>query len=442
MKFALTMLAFSCGGDKPTNTPNEPTFIEVSGILLTETTDEDASGAISQLNNDERIDFVNTERSVQVSGSTLDRNADPYAYSEWVEVSVRPGTIQSVQNGTETVDEFGKTHWYVKAEEGLVETTVRFTSAFGDTHVWLSAAGNPEEFGSGGSYATGVTEGIPIHQPTITQLQDVSTLTEEDPFTTSPLFGEFVTVRTEDRKVVVTALTTKGFWVSDLDDAPGNYSGLFVYTFNKPEEVEVGDRIGLLAGGVQEYVGATQLSFPLYEAIEGEKLSPPPSSVIPADQLCDGRDPNNSLLEEYESSLITIESGVIPEGFRETEPGTDPDPDYNQFLEYGQWPIETEDGCRFYVISNATVPGFNPVDYAGQDVGPVTGVLSYVRAGGHKWMLLARDGDDLPIAPVGDASEDEAPAGPPWPLHPRTPQATSLCDHTHGGHTHGPHTKD
>jgi hypothetical protein len=248
-------------------------------------------------------------------------------------------------------------------------------------------------------------------------------------------------VRTDDRDVVVTALTTKGFWVSDLGDAPGNYSGLFVYTFNKPEDVDVGDRISLLAGGVQEYVGATQLSFPIYEAADGETLTPPASSVLPADRLCDedGRDPNNPFLEEYESSIITIESATVPAAFRETEPGTDPDPDYTQYLEYGQWPIETENGCRFYVVSRTTVPSFNPVDYAGQDVGPVTGVVSYVRAGGHKWMLLARGAQDLPFAPQDEGTDSISPEGPPWPFHPRTPQATSFCEHSHVGQAHMPH---
>ena len=438
MIFSLFFMV-GCSDAPAPKPPKEPTFIEVSGTLNTGATGDGGSGAINEMDGAERIPFVNTSRTVQVTGTTLDRNADLYSYSDWVEVTVRPGTIQSVDGATEIIDGFGKTHWYVKAEEGLANATVHFTSAFGDTHVWLSAVGEPDETGAGGSFATGVTEAIPIHQPTISQLQDVSSLDVDDPFTTSPLFGEFVTVRTEDRDVVVTALTTKGFWVSDLADAPGNYSGLFVYTFNKPEDVDVGDRISLLAGGVQEYVGATQMSFPIYEAAEGESLTPPESSVLPADQLCDDEDPNNPYLEQYESSIITIESATIPAGFHATEPGIDPDPDYNQYLEYGQWPIETVDGCRFYVVSNTTVPGFDPVEHAGQDVGPVTGVVSYVRAGGHKWMILTRGGDDLPFAPADDSSENDSPEGPPWPFHPRTPQATAFCEHSHVGQAHTPH---
>jgi hypothetical protein len=90
-------------------------------------------------------------------------------------------------------------------------------------------------------------------------------------------------------------------------------------------------------------------------------------------------------------------------------------------------------------VSRTTVPSFNPVDYAGQDVGPVTGVVSYVRAGGHKWMLLARGAQDLPFAPQDEGTDSISPEGPPWPFHPRTPQATSFCEHSHVGQAHMPH---
>jgi len=438
----LFLLALSCGTDPTDKQPPEPTFIEVSGVLLGTASSDTGDGAGIGIDENERFEFSNSARSVSVSGTTLDRNADKYPYSEWLEVSVRPGTIIEVAGATQVVDDYGKTHWYIKADAGEASTTVQFASSFGDTHVWLSAVGEPEETGKGGSFATGVTESIPIHKPTIAQLQDVSSLDVEDAFTTSPLFGEFVTVRTEDRNVVVTALTTKGFWVSDLGDAPGNYSGLFVYTFNKPENVEVGDRLALLAGGVQEYVGATQLSFPIYEAAEGETLEPPASVVLPDESLCDESRTNNDWLEAYESSIVTIDSATIPEDFHETEPGIDADPDYNQYLEYGQWPIETPSGCRLYVVSNATVPSFDPVANAGTDVGPITGVVSYVRAGGHKWMLLTRDADDLPAAPKEVDEDSPDPEGPPWPLHPRTPQATQLCEHQHGHTPHVRPTKD
>ncbi|MGB0640571.1 MAG: hypothetical protein ACPGTU_14630 [Myxococcota bacterium] len=420
MNFALLAL-LACGGGPSDNTHENPTFIEVSGTLV------DAGDGT------ETIAYSNESRQIQVTGSTLDHHADPYPYNGWLEVSARPGRITNVIGGTSVTDKHGRERWYIQANDGLVDLEAEFTSSFGNTHVWLTSVGSPENPGEGGTYATGVTDTIAIERPTITQLQDVSNLDVDDPFTTSPLFGEFVTVRTEDREVVVSAVTTKGFWASDLADAPGGYSGLFVYTFNKPEGVRVGDRLDLLAGGIQEYVGTTQLSFPLYEAAEGETLTPPPAAALDAETLCTGSNTNNEGLEPFESSLVTIDSATIPANFQEPEPGYDADPDYNQFVEYGQWPVETAGGCRVYVVSNTTVPSFNPISHAGEDIGQVTGMLSYVRAGGHKWMLLVRDADDLAIHTESTETDEEGSQGPPWPPRDRSDPHPFDCKHEHAG---------
>ena len=424
--FSLALLGCNATtSDKPP--APEPTFIEVSGTLDGSASDDTGSGS------DGVLDFSNEGRTIHVTGSTLDRASEAYAYDGWVEVTVRPGTIESVLGATQTTDAWGEEHWFVQAVEGEVDTQVSISSSFGDTRVWLAAVGDLEGSGDDASFATGVTESIPVQLPTIAQMQDVSELEIDDPFTSSPMIGEFVTLRTEDREVVVTTLTTKGFWASDLGDAPGNYSGLFVYTFNKPEGVAVGDRLSLLGGGVQEYVGATQISFPLYEAMEGETLEPPPASVLSDETLCADDKPNNEALEAFESSLVTVELGTIPADFKETPPGTDSDLDYAQFLEYGQWPIELPGGCRIYVVSNTTAPGFDPVAQAGESIGPITGMLSYVRAGGHKWMVLVRNPEDLGL--ISDEDEDP-PSGPPWPISLRRSPTEPHCEHEHiGAHT-------
>ena len=409
----------ACGGDPVDDGHQNPTFIEVSGTIDGVATDG------------QQIAYPNNSRQIQVSGNTLDHHADPYAYNGWIEVTARPGRITDVVGGTSVTDPHGKERWYIEAQDGLVDVQAEFTSSFGNTHVWLTSVGSPENPGEGGTFATGVTETIAIDKPTIAQLQDVSSLESDDSFTTSPLFGEFVTVRTEDRDVVVSAITTKGFWASDLADAPGGYSGLFVYTFNKPEGISVGDRLELLAGGVQEYVGTTQLSFPLYEPADGETLSPPEAANLDAETLCAGGDPNNAALEAFESSLVTIDSAIIPANFQEPEPGYDADPDYNQYVEYGQWPVETAGGCRVYVVSNTTVPSFDPIARAGEDIGKVTGMLSYVRAGGHKWMILVRNADDLASHTDTSEATDGEMRGPPWPPRERSNPHPFDCKHEH-----------
>jgi hypothetical protein len=421
----LPLILLGCNGT-PQSKPlaPEPTFLEVSGSLegmASDDTGDDGQGI---------LEFSNEGRTINVTATTLDRNSEPYDYDGWVEVTIRPGTIKGVSGATQTTDTWGEEHWFVQAVDGQVSTQVSFSSSFGDTRVWMAAVGDIEDTSIGASFATGVTGPLAVQLPTIAQMQDVSELEIDEPFTSSPMTGEFVTLRTDDREVVVTTLTTKGFWASDLGDAPGNYSGLFVYTFNKPEGVAVGDRLSLLGGGVQEYVGATQISFPLYEAMDGETLEPPPASVLSDETLCADDRPNNGALEAFESSLVTVAVGTIPEDFKETPPGIDSDLDYAQYLEYGQWPIELPGGCRVYVVSNTTAPEFDPVAHAGQDVGPITGMLSYVRAGGHKWMVLVRNPEDLGLTSDEDA---EVPDGPPWPLPLHRGTLQPQCEHDHIG---------
>jgi len=417
----------------------EPTFIEVSG-----TTDGGTASALA---------YSNEVRTISVSGATLDRDAEPYAYDGWVEVTAKPGIVKSVSGATQTEDAWGGTHWYVRAREGSVQVTVDVASGFGDTRVWLTAVPDPNVPDEASSMATGVTESFPIQLPTIPELQDVTHLDIDRPYTDSPLSGEFVTIRTADRQVVVTDLDTKGFWAADLGavgEEPateaGAYRGLYVYTFNKPEGVAIGDRLGLLGGGVQEYVGTTQLSFPIYESMEGETLPVPDAAVLPVDgtgasSAClSDSEPNNMLLEAFESSLVTIPSATIPATFKEMPAGQDSHEDFSSYADYWQWPVDLPGGCKFMVVSNTAVPDFDPMANAGQTVGPITGLLKYVRALGDRWIIVVRGPEDMPFfesSVSGDESTERR--RPLWPLPEPAGTHTPLCEHTHVGDHHAPH---
>ena len=177
--------------------------------------------------------------------------------------------------------------------------------------------------------------------------------------------------------------------------------------------------------------------------MEGETLPVPKSAPLQsaAEPVCDGSDPNNVFLEAFESSLVTIDSGTIPENFREMPPGTDAHPDFADFEQYYQWPLELPGGCSVLVVSNTTVPAFDPIAHAGQTLGPVTGMLSYVRAKGHRWILLTRGPEDLPFfdgSDDDDAGTDKA-LMPAWPQPIRQAAPQPLCEHDHVGDHLRPH---
>jgi len=441
--YALALTLLSCNPSNDGSDRIEPTFIEVSGSWVQGTSDDDTGPAA----------YLNSSRKVAVSGAALNRNAEPYSYDGWVEITVRPGRITDVEGGLSVVDKWGDIHWYLQAKDGQVEATVEVASAFGDTRVWITATADPNDATSVGSLATGVTEPIEVQLPTIQELQDVSEIDDDEPHTTSPLFGEFVTIRTVDRQVVVTELDTKGFWASDLghiDDTPAavsdSYRGLFVYTFNAPENVAIGDRLELLGGGVQEYIGTTQLSFPVYRAAEGQQLPVPDGVVLNSDTIdeesaCQNNNkPNHSYLETLESSLVTVLEGTIPENFREMPPGQDSHPDFSSYLEYGQWPILLDSGCTMQVVSNIALPQFDPVKNAGQRIGPVSGMLKFVEAGGDRWVLQVVNADDMPFFEASPTTQTQKTAlRSHWDLVQKAPSLESLCDHDHVGDHLRPH---
>ena len=166
MLLPLLMHTFGCTNSGRDTVRTEPTFIEVS--------------MQGEVTNEESIPYSNTVRTITVQGNTLDRNAEPYSYDGWIEVTAKPGDVRGVTGAEAFEDAWGDTHWYVKAEDGQVEVSVDLASAFGDTRVWLTAVGDPNTPGAPGSMATGVTEAAPIAYPTIPDLQDVTHLDIDD----------------------------------------------------------------------------------------------------------------------------------------------------------------------------------------------------------------------------------------------------------------------
>jgi len=112
-----------------------------------------------------------------------------------------------------------------------------------------------------------------------------------------------------------------------------------------------------------------------------------------------------ALLEAHESSVVRFEDVAVPDSFG---PG---DRDYEDWVEYGQWPV----GDCLYVDNSVTIPDFTPV--AGQDIPYVQGMLNQVF---DKWIVLPRDADDL----------EPAAGGPPSPP-PRMPPAPGELPHSH-----------
>ncbi len=297
------------------------------------------------------LPFSATPATVGVRVQALDISGEPYPWPGTVTVKARPGRIDPSH--------------LVLDDSGAFAGSVSIEAGFGPTRVWALDEDTDDDRVPG--WAAGVSEPVWWSLPTITEMQTT------DNHESNQLAGEFAELRVADRQVVVTATDAAGFWASDLLDAPGNYSGVYVYTFNKPDaEVVVGAQLSLLTGQNQEYLGSTQLSFPTLEVVSGTTLAPPDAVELDTTTCAD-----NNLMETLEGSRVRASSPTIPDSFTADSEA------YLDYEEYGQWPISFG-GCTLYVESGGTVPDYFPPDHAGATLTHVEGMIKEVYG---KWIF-------------------------------------------------------
>lgn len=377
MRFApaLFLLATSALGCHRTEhmDANKLSFLQVSLI-------EGVTGT-----SDAPRDFTEEPVSVTLRVEALDRNAEPAPFRGTLGVKTQPGDLLSDDE--------------VDLVEGVWEGEVTVQYPFGPTRIWFTDEQGDDD-GREPTWVTGVSDALWYELPTIAQVQ------KTDDHEKNPLMGEYTTVRTVDRRVIVVAVGLNGMWVTDLDDPPGDFNSMFVYTYNKPEYstpegdvadadivyAEPGQRLASLGGGNQEYLATTQLSFPQYDFYEGEILDVPTPIRLSPDDPC-----SDDIMERLEGALVRAEDLTVPT----FDYGVDSD-----FYSYGQWPIEFQDGgCGLYAETSAQVPGFYPTDHIGEDMDYIQGLVTEVWG---KWIILPRDADDISIY-----SESQRSAQPP-----------------------------
>ncbi len=361
----------------------EPTFVYVSLGDGTETgTDE------------EPLEFTSAAVDVPIEVQLQDLDGDPYEEFEGdLTLNVRPGDLE----GDPRI-QFTGSSW---------SGTVAIKNGFGATRVWVSDLGDKDQdSGRAPSHATGVSDAIHYKLPTLSQMNDAGD------HETNNLDREFARIRTADRDVRVTTVGAAGFWATDMAEDQDPESGvrpfahLFVYTFSKPDDTIVeGAKLSLLQGNNQEYLATTQLSFPSYEVDEEAGILVPDPVTVDGDALCE----DDEALEAFESAVVRLEDVKIPSTF------TSGSEDYDDYLEYGQYPLSTAGGCTFYAESSVTVPTFYPTDHVGEEVAYVQGTLSEIWG---KWILNVRDAEDLPedLRPTDTEQAARSGSAPTRPL--------------------------
>ncbi len=367
--FALGLSLASC---KRTATPPEgPLTIQV---LFNEAAGDD-------LGLDEPLPFSHDATTFTVDIEVIDRDGSVMEDFEGdCRLRTRPGDVMEPL----TVDLSGG------RVEGL---EVSIKGAFGPTRIWVVDSERDEA-----SWATGVTPEIRFADPTLAETQiptggDVS-----------PLLGNHVNVRADDRNLIVTHISSDGMYVTDTIDPPGSYGSMFVFNFNRPKGVEEGDRLKELDGNIQEYLSFTELSHPSF-LVDSSGHEIPEPSLLTATEICGGDD----ILEGHESALVRVENVITR--FVDAE-------DCDDYVNYGQWPMElaTEDcdgvPAELNVVNAYTVPDlrFNSCDEGilpdEREFAYLQGTLRHNYAAEPAWILEIRGCSDLPEEDRPEDCED------------------------------------
>jgi hypothetical protein len=403
-----------------------------------------------------------TSFRVVVTGESLGSASDPLPFSEsggiefdlavapvggsfdgWVTVSAEPGLVTGV-SGTQT----SGNHARLALAEGEEATLgVTLVLAYGSTRLWVTDAGYAPSTGTpacadgedndgdglvdamqdpgcvdesdgseeGGSYIVGVSNELVYANPRIADVQGNGAA--------SPLEGRAVTI---DRgRLVVTRISTEGFYVTDVDGPSGRSNSLYVYNYSTPWGLRECDVVTNLAGIVGEFYGYTELQFPSWDVVDPAGRVPHPGSSaecpIPDPVILDAALADDWWeMEDYEAGLARIVDGRIGDTFMDCDldgngivdfDGREGDckdncdnhpecTEITQYFRYGQYSVVL-DGCRgsactaVSVVTRDVLPNFWADHHADMTIPFITGTVRHLSFGRPPWILEARCADDL-----------------------------------------------
>ncbi|MDF2694683.1 MAG: hypothetical protein K0S65_3066, partial [Labilithrix sp.] len=252
-----------------------------------------------------------------------------------------------------------------------------------------------------------------------------------------------------DFDMVVTRISSDGFYVSDIKDERGGFNNVFSFNFNAPPRMRVCDRLKTFAGTATEFFGFTQISYPTWTLEEWDPqkrpcLVPEPHVLQPIDvtptlllPLSGGLVRANSLADGSLSVKVTpkfgpgnvpeqggvfvpspeasncdlnkdgrIEFGRLPNGELTPENRcsdactSDPEcTEYSNFAGRSTFRLTLTDGNgnAAAIQADATASAeFKPLEHKGQPLKAFSGTLHFF-SGGSQYTIEARCKDDIVV---------------------------------------------
>ncbi len=279
------------------------------------------------------------------------------------------------------------------------------------------------------SYAAGAAGPIHLVEP---NLADVN---RSDSLLDSPFEEQFVEIKRGN--MVVTGVRIDGFYITDtctIPDYPGSgqalctegernttpgFNHLFVFTFSRPDDLFVGDRLTFVSGPMTEFNGLSEIGFPLWEVDYdnspqpdlapkslNDRLSPYYPDLLERGGLCvvGNRNPETTNIIQCDHAMERLEGARVKVRIRATagiSPGSRED---RAFRDFAQWPVIADDGSdvglRFQLVTRENLPFFDPLAFGAQAVNQeITGNLRQVVFNEQSvplWIIEPRDQADCP----------------------------------------------
>lgn len=294
----------------------------------------------------------------------------------------------------------------VKLVNGVsAPTTVNLPPVFGATTLWIE-----DSQGDNATFVSGTTPSLWFRDPFIVDFQKPADESNVGALTVSPLQDKQIRIAGSrngvNGKLVVTSVFAQGYTVSDVlcsnsTGAPpctaGDYDHALIFSFSRPKdtngrEVNVGQIISGFTGGVTEFNGLTELSFPqtLVDGTPDVNVGrlPAPVTVEPSWFTTE-----KFKFERNEAAPITTTDALL----------CPTDADYDKFKQWkvaivttvGQQPSCSNRNTILNVISAGFA--FDPVAKVGKKM-KVTGVLRPVSIGTFNvWIIFPRDEADIVV---------------------------------------------
>lgn len=271
------------------------------------------------------------------------------SFDGWLRISAKPGNVVGVTG--EGVE--GRS---VRLVGGHVDNvTVQISRAYGDTRIVVEDLGYtpadplrdpppacsdgkdndndgaidfPADEGcafanddteEGGSFAASVSDPLFYKLPRIAEVRGYPSgaFTPFKAQTVSLDTGYREDTRDYDFTMVVTRLSSNGFYVADLEDdrAEGErtgFDGLFAFNFNTPSNLGYCDRLRRLSGTATEFFGSIQLGYPTWSATRWNPKEPcliPEPYWFNAVEISPNTDSSTTTKLKYTHSLVRARTG-------------------------------------------------------------------------------------------------------------------------------------